>query len=322
MRWFGCLVVAALAPVASASFDMMIWWNVNTNRMQRYDPINRLSLGSFGPSTSLDNVTHSGNLAYTSAFGSKWFAYDYSTGQQVASTVDGRNINTNLVVDSTGRLTYGVSSSVLYLDSINDPTATTLATISGATVKNIVDVGNGYLMVQSRTSTGTISLATVNKTTGVVSTLGTTYTTGDVSFGQMVLHRDTDGSNYVTMARRITSGGVFLETFFVGSAGTITHQSTFVLPDWFSATTDSRVNLVSAHNGFWAVGRDFSTPATTRLIKFDSDSLPSMEDSFLAPEIVTFGAGDWTMTCVVAPEPGSLGVLALGGFALLRRRRR
>jgi hypothetical protein len=83
------------------------------------------------------------------------------------------------------------------------------------------------------------------------------------------------------------------------------------------------VSLAPAHNGYYIVGADRTTPTTlTRIYAVDDDGPTGVSYDNWTTNIATGTPSGFTVGMVIAPEPGTMVALGAGVLALLRRRKK
>ena len=143
---------------------------------------------------------------------------------------------------------------------------------------------------------------------------GMTYKGGHAN-GGVVFSMDTDGSNFTLLHEFAWADGAFPRGNLTLSSGRLygmTHgySATGVGDVIFSMDTDG--STFTLLHEFVGGNDDGSHPSGTLVLDPGSGELYGM----------TWGGGDDNMgTIFVIPEPATLGLLLLGGLALLRRRR-
>lgn len=305
MRFLPILGLSASFAVAQASFDMILQADNDTSlgaHIDRYDPINRVFLGSF---PIIAAALGPGNMAVSRARQELYIrsttnlvrAYNYSTGEYVRS-----------IPLLSGQLAVSDDSATLHsatgnsINSLNLATGTvTNRVLSG--ISNItglaLSVGGRFLVCdagsgtfRSYTSTGTF-IASVPAVNGVVN-LTERVETGDPS----------------PTFRGVIPAGNSTIVGVTDLGGSLTEVTT--------ATPYSRVNsLVEAHEGMWVLGETTAAPGTLRYGRMDSSGF--MGATFAMTQTTSLTGAT---AIVLAPEPGTM--LALGGGLVwfLKRRKR
>jgi hypothetical protein len=313
-------VVCMLAVGTSsclASFEMMLLPTQDSSTVTRWDPINRVNLGTFGieGGSNTRSVSLAGqNQAIISNqfFGKN---YNYSTGIDSGTIYLSGDTATN-TASQTRFMTAGLSSVYLY-------------STAGSFLGNVSPVMNGIGGITPVTESRGLTFGVVDLT----DSLGFSVTNfGNNTSGPLTTLTSGGGFSASRMGTGFTSDAfgykqvMFSHTF--GNTATIysvyLDPTTYAFVTWgfVSATgfaNDTPVNIMAAHDGFWVVGRASSSPTATRFTKFNSGGLLDGSYVTTAVQVPNY---KWTGSNVIAPEPGTMLALSAGALALCKRRKR
>lgn len=309
---FVCLSLAA-----HASYDLMMVPDENSKGIARFDPVSRISLGAFAQNDS-GRLIHSVNRAATTGqvFGTGSISsafYDYSSGDVVGSTT----IPTSLTVgNSTGtRFTetyfnniYSYNQAAVVGSTIGTGLSTTYVSVplstSGFVAFGADAAGNFAAVVKNGAVSGT-----------------TTFGTGASSMlvGTPYVYSETVSLCSVYVPFKAANGTNYVGRYTVDISSGITYQGTLTTVNGFS--TAACMTILPSHYGMYLVGRDSTTSSLTRITSYGLTPGLIFNHSYTTSSIQV-PTSRWAGAVVLAPEPASYAVFLVGGFALLRRRRR
>ncbi|MBL8049029.1 MAG: PEP-CTERM sorting domain-containing protein [Chthonomonas sp.] len=319
MRIVAGLCFLGLAGVASASFDLMLLPDQNTGRVVRLDPVTGVSLGSFGPvglvgaARRYVSVMTPTRVAHTGATGTT--VYDPNTGAAEAQR-NIPNVLTTGLSSGDGLLEVFSNSVFRYDASLASHTSvgTALVTSVGMLAYSYNDffvlgtVGSGDLQARRFTNmVGGVSTPLLAASVFNVNTFGTGQgmVVGN-SYSYRIVYQNPTGIN------QLLTLSVNLTTFSVTTSTTALNNSSL-----FSSA--ARLSIMPAHTGYYVVGDDATNPAQTRISYYSAENV--IQSSF-ATSAVDVTSLQWSGGIILAPEPSSLGVFAVAGAMLLRRRKR
>lgn len=316
--------------LSMASFDLMLLPG-NDGRIYRYDPVNRLNLGSY-LSTSYnmmiaadtDGVSYSGSSGTSSVL-----AHRYSTGENLGQFSVGSVQRAMLLrsgslysLNSTGQVRRYSTANGSLLDTVTLPANIvwrTMARIQG----NLIAVGtntSNQLSFQN-ISTADLSLG-ILLTSTITSTASSALGKADVATNAL--------NGFSTLAfTYLNAGGLYCSQFLLNPSGYMTSTTSSTIAIGGSGGFNDASDLpavVAGHSGLYIYGQDATTPTTVaRLSRLDfigSFLNTTNTTTFTAPG----GSWDvnnpgWHPANIVAPEPGSLMACGAGLLALLRRRK-
>lgn len=327
------LLVGSLGVAASvfASFDLMLIPG-SDGRVYRYDPVNRIQLGSFTSSSQNNYVAadNSGTAMVGFISGSAFRSYNYSNGELnglISAVSTARSVNL-----LNGFMYVQTSTQVRKYNAVTGALAGT-QTLNATSTWRTAALSNGYLIAVGTDTANVISMQSINLSTFTLSNSVTTTatTTASTDLGKAAV-----AINAITGAMRlgfsyISSGVPLFAQMSLGANGDLNTSSytNFSLngAGGFNASSVMPA-AVAGHSGLFIVGADFTSPTNTmRIDHWDMGSnLIFNNSSTITAPGGTFGApgGSWHPANVVAPEPGAwLGIgLGMTGLGLCRGRRR
>lgn len=322
MRSLLCVsLLVAVLPAAQASYDLMLIGNNSGGdfRVSRWDPVNRVSLGSFGSGVitsavrdvAVNPVT---GIAYV-LVDSRILMFNYSSGVYLGASA-------GFVDSGAYAIQFNPSSQLLTLGSGYGSGLTTLPALNTSLNPTSVVFGSIYASSAPLQRSGSSNyfaftlegFSPYNLSTGTWSSTGSflnvsgsstpwigTNGTHDSAFSGTTMygvqHDTTTGQTALWTSQ--TSSGIATSPAFLALIHTATSTSTFR-------------SISQAHNGALWVKTGNQYASYLPGIGFaPTQSLASLGST-----------ADLTgMAVIIAPEPGSLGVLALGAAWMLRRRR-
>lgn len=314
-----CLgLIVAVAANANASFDLMLLGDNTTpgqQRVMRYDPVNRVELGSFGAGFLNDDVVDiavdkaSGRAFVLTSFGSVR-AFNYNTGEFLDGFSAGASFDAISFDSSQNRLTFGNG-------------------VGGGTSPGFIYDATTFAPLPS--------LAGRFISTAPLRRAGTNWY---ASFAYM--------SDSITLGavRHSIAGGPPLGSDVVGPA-----WANFNAPRHAIFTSDQRLMGISSNANansvnLWTIGTDVNGYTTGvnvgTSLGVDNSNVHIVNghgnlayilmgstitayhtgmNSTLGSQTLSFSSNIRGMAIVLAPEPGTLMAFAFGGFAWIRKRR-
>lgn len=318
------LVISALAMLAVgtvyASFDLMLLPG-RDNRIYRYDPVNRLMLGSYATSATGKIAANNAGLSYSTAGSSTLQVNEYSSGNHAGFlTTSSSNRGLELAGDSV----YALSTSQLRKTVIANNNASILTLGTNVVWHTLASFGSNIVAIGTDTA-NQISFQNVDLNTFTAGSVITTINTA------------TAGSNMGKAAAvevPFSSAPTLMFTFMNGATPSIARlQLTASGAATSTAVTTAAMNNFSSTNfmpgfsaghagGFWAYGQDSITPTNARVTRYDrtSNLLVEGETNTFASPGGNFTSGIFHAANVVAPEPAAFMPLAMGLLLLQRRK--
>lgn len=299
---------------AHASFDLMYIPTASQDQITRYDPVNRVFLGGINAPNVTQVVYGGGQYGQALINAGNNFRFDFHSGSGAGFapfTADSYDYLNNRGIRATG-------STISTIDIVNrTQTTVNLSGASAVLRANYLPNGNilalstlgGSLTGRIHTASGAL-VSTFSVLSGVTinrasNALVTVNRAGNGLFSVALL----DSTNVLRYVRvQVNAGNVW--SF---STNTVTS---------FAATTS--VALAPAHDGFYAVGGDATTPATlTRFLQYDDEGYGNQWNSWSENLVPTGAQSVYSIGMVLAPEPQAFLPLGLGlGALVLRRRKR
>ncbi|MCE9560021.1 MAG: PEP-CTERM sorting domain-containing protein [Armatimonadetes bacterium] len=316
MRTFALLCCVSLTGFASASYEML-FVPTTTGRVQRIDPEAGVNMGTYAAGLgAIGRVTYSPGVLKTWTVDSGTFVrgQDAWTGSLVNGGMAFSGVGA--VVDDTARekiMLIG-GSSVFVLDAVTGVTTATntSALPTGVTWRNGFVTG-GTAFVFGLNASNQVVAQSFNTTTLVANSTTTFSTTGVTGFGSVALSG--------TLVYWVQNVGGVLSMMRSSLSGTVLGASSTaaVSITGFSAALNAAPSVLRAHSSLYVVGQASSAATTLKVLQTDINFNPQIYQSYEMTGISPNGLG--TVAIAVAPEPGSLAVLALGLVALVRRQK-
>ncbi|MBL8047908.1 MAG: PEP-CTERM sorting domain-containing protein [Chthonomonas sp.] len=315
-KWTVIFALAAAAS-ANASFDLMLLPS-GDGRVSRIDPINRASLGSFGPSTPSQVFSSSGGIWVQNST-NRYARYDYSTGELLLQSSVLPGFTSNAIAGNSSTFLLGLVGSSIREFNMSTGASATIGTTSSTVVYSQIErMPNGILVLMGKvTATNKFVCSTYSSSGVLIDSLQTTENVFD-AVGQMAITGS--GFNYRASAFYGTGGGSptpRLTTMNITATGLVTGFTGITVPSttW---SANAEPATVAGHDGLWVVGR--SVAGTTQISQIALNPTPSVVDTYSINHNLP-DSGRWSMVNIVAPEPSSLWALGLAAFACIRRRR-
>ncbi len=303
---------------AYASFDMMLLGDNTTagaQRVQRYDPINRINLGTFGQgfiNSTIQDITvdQANNTAYVLESAGVIKAFNYNSGDYLGG------FTVNVLFDSAG---FDSNNGRLLIGSGfgGNVTPGRVIDLSGVTLLSLGGFAS-YGNPSKKPGENWYGLWTRNAGSTAIVARQYSSTTG-ANLGSSL-----DGPLLATAIPRnsifaqdgrflglsITSGNLDLYSADSTVSG---FSSAPTLLNNFGATTNANVDMVNGHGSLIYILNG------TSLIGYDTSF-----NSTLGTNTLTFAtaANIRGMAIVVAPEPGSMIAIGMGIFAIAKRKKR
>jgi hypothetical protein len=319
MRVYLSLVVAVASVHSYASFDLMLIGNNSGGdfRVSRWDPINRLSLGSFGsgiltgPVQDVAVNKNSGE-AFVLTNGRLW-KFNYSTGAFIGVSNSIPFYSTLSFDPNDGIITVGegTGSGVIGTQSYTASLTPTGSVFAGVYVSTAPLKRPGSSRYFGFALEG---LSPFNRTSATWNADGTLVTVqGSTSWNQFNGMQDSAFSGtklYGVSYDTVTSQSkLWSSETSSGVAAASVDLATFHA----AASSGTRRSISAAHNGgLWVkTGNQYSSYVP------DAGFAPTQSLASLGAAAELTG-----MAVILAPEPGGMVALALGSLILLRRRTR
>lgn len=315
-RYALLLSLTSLSTVALASYELMLAADAG-GRIHRYDIQNNVYLGSFGsfqlPFAETVVARASTGEAYVE-YQNRIHRFNFHTGEYKGSVATGFFDVKHMSLMNDGRLMVTHSTGSHAIDPITGTVGFALNYVAGDVPIGAVQMASGRFMALSR-FTGASTTYYTNRFSvsgGLESSASFQTTTsftdqylGVGKVGDRVLYWGDDATSVFNgFARVATEAGVVTPVgsstteapTFIATSG-MTHTGTLVTVG-SSISGSSYINRVYMSSSAIDYGFAYTSmvlPMTTRISSVD---------------------------VVLAPEPGAMAALALGGLALLRRRRK
>ncbi|MBL8061296.1 MAG: PEP-CTERM sorting domain-containing protein [Chthonomonas sp.] len=317
-------LATALGSVAFASFDLFIMPDSVSGNHARYDPINRVSLGTVNVASNNSVVATNGRPYgyYRYASGSVAAVNNY-TGERLSGF---QSINGGMSMSSDGTrvgLTAGNTFVIMNSSSAILTTVATFGAPAGFVAHGSISVSGGRWVVYGLSSAGNLDLylvsgagAQIGSLLNVVSSTSlTSVGTGGLGQGAVFMrqsverfvipYRDNTGAH-----RLVTNTVLFGSTAFQTLSG------------YSVANVGTTLATVAGHQGFFVVGADQTTSTLTRIQEMDDLQTFVPLQNYTTNSMSAPVGTQWRMANIVAPEPGTMAALGLGVLALLKRRKK
>ena len=301
MKYVALSLAVSFAAIGHASFEMMLIADNTNGVIHRYDPVNRVYLGSFGQGSLLPVTSMALDQTNGRVFVKQdtfLTAFNYATGEALFSTSTNagaiayrEDFGDLITSTSLGLLRLGVSMSGFGITSVySGAPASTQITSDGSSVF-IANPANGTFVKYSGSSTATTTVTT-SSNAGL---------TGDTIAGMMTSQSGAFHFALSATDRRYYVTSSLANSVVSGSASTL--------------TTTTAITRGHGEYGYY-LG---ATATGFGIQKFfeNGDNFQNFPQVALPSQI---GAINSAVT-VVAPEPGSMIALGIGVAALLRKRK-
>ncbi len=311
------LVLVCVSGGANASFDLMLLPDTTTGGIVRYDPVNRVRLGTFAQ--SVESGWHSVNLSSTSSqvylTGSHTSQYNYSTGLPVNSTtfpagITSSNIGGTAFTESFGATAYRYNSSMGSTGNFGVNVITQLSS---------VPMGNNRVGILGLNAVGdlVIDVHNITNSTFVTSLIRSAASyNADSASALTVISDNGDGASLFLTFR---SAGVHILSQLTVNLSTSLTSNLNYFSNISGFAVGAKQCIVRSHDGVYIVGRDATTPTLTRITAVNNARFIT---SNYTTSDVSVPTSRWVGANVVAPEPGSMAVLGLGLLGLVKRRKK
>lgn len=164
MRRLAIIALAATAVTAHGSFDLMLLPG-NDDRIYRYDPVNRVSLGAYGANESDMIAADNRGVSYAAnELSSHVQSMDYSNGSHIA-TYSG--ISTFNALELKDNYFFGITGTSLRRTNISTGTTNALTLAANVAWQSLAVYGSHAIAI-GLSSTDTLAFQSVNLNTLVV----------------------------------------------------------------------------------------------------------------------------------------------------------
>lgn len=305
-----------LTVPASASFDMMLLPDTNTNRVVRFDPNNRVALGSFGDfgvpaGVKYVTVGSNGRAYLSSAFGST--IWNYNTGLTMGAF---GQPNDKISMSPNGnRLFEGFSNFVNTYNSNLTVQSSTWTPFVNNTVVAASDTRALAFAWSSESNRVAVSAFSSVTGQGASTFAGFGVVNGSIGSSQASVSGDS-AQAVVSYVDGIGIRWIVRSSLNLGTGAILATEQ--VLLQSGSFAENANVMVMPGHGGWWVVGDDFSSENITRISFYGSNFAWGYSYTTTAVNVPRVG---WGGHNIVAPEPGTLIALGAGALTMIRRRR-
>lgn len=324
LRLISVFSLAMASMAAHASFDLMIVPDSAGNGYVRYDPINRVALGTVNVMGGNRVTAISSNPNGLYNYVSGWMQVNNSTGERISNpTFTSGTLLFNL--DGTKVAQYTSSSvniATLSSSSGSISLGPSWAVPGGLSVQGMTAVSSNRWVVYG-TTVGGMSAYLINDSGVTLGSLSNfvnspnMLTTG-IGMGTRVVNGT---SEYFVMGYRANGGSHNLVALQV-LASALSYAAAQTLSNFSTVNVNTSLGLVSGHTGFFVVGADSATPTSARIMEMDVAPVFATVSNHTTNAFAPPTTGSWRMANLVAPEPGPMIALGVGLAALIGRRRR
>lgn len=308
MRFALLLPLGLLTAVASASFDLVLISDSTNGVIHRVDGATGTYLGSFGRTVLISPqavaLDQANQRLWVGDMSAGLVAINYNTGEPISQ-------NLNYTVFHDMALTPD-GSQILRTSGVNNISAMTR-------ISNPVNGNTGAANYQF-SSNGTGTAVGVDSTGDyIVSDRANNRVTrfnpnGTLEASSLIgsFNHTSKGTVVGNQMLAMTSAGIMLS---INTQSFTTSSGLTPSGSWTAA-----IDVAAGHPGWvWGLGRDATQTRLQRYAVLPGSNVYSpVGQAILLPQI----ASPTSLAVVVAPEPGTMTALALGGAALLRRRRK
>lgn len=317
------------AALSLASFDLMLLPG-NDGRIYRYDPVNRLNLGSYlSGSYNMMIAADTNGISYSGSSGSSGIlAHRYSTGETLGQFTVGSTQRAMIL--RSGTLFSLNSAGILRRYSTVNGSLLQSVTLPSNIVWRTMAMSQGNIIAVGTNTSNQLSFQNISASDFSLGGLLTSTVTTMAGSALGKADAVTNGVNGITSMAfsYLSASSVNLFQLTLNSLGVLTSTSSSsgsIGGAGFNDASDLPA-VVAGHSGMYIYGQDATTPTTVaRLARLDfGGSLLYITDTttFTAPGgSWDVGNPGWHPANVIAPEPGSLMACGAGLVALLRRRK-
>ena len=315
------LTVLLVANVAAqASFDLMLIPDAN-GAVQRFDPVNGAYLGFFAQGSLAQAVDYSptSKKAYIYNEPGRIYTYNHSTGERT-STLSGNATIDAFAVDSSATYgwTYIPGQSTMARYNLQGGKVDVVMPAGISSVSRIIRASaNRMVAIGFNLAGDMVAFAfTGNSNSAASETVATLASASTLLAGQTIGQPANYAVDNYTFMYRNNTNELRRANFLINGSGALVSPSTTLVSTSLTFGNTVIPNLVSAHDGYYAIGASSADPTLATIAEFDgSTRFMRMIDT-----PIKVRSGHWTPSIVLAPEPTSLVLLATGLGMVTRRR--
>lgn len=300
-------LAALAASAAFGSFDMLLQSDSDTtlgDHVDRYDPNNRVYLGSFtvfGPVIALAASSTRG-LAFVRSNTSVVDIFNYSTGDYIRTST---LVGTSLAINEAQDKLYSIAGGTVTVLDLNT-FATSTITLAGQTSSSALCISRtGRIIVADDT---TATFRSFTSTGALLFSISYGGYANVKQIAERVNSSATGSIRYQISINTTTAIAGFNETISTGSIGSTASGV---------AGIASNTGFVSAHEGAYLIGSRTATPTLLSATKWSTAGFLSTSYNLTQTTSLT-GAS----AIVLAPEPGAFVALGFGILPLLVKRKK
>lgn len=326
MKGMQVLIALALVGVAGravGSYDLMLYPGED-GRVHRYDPANRALLGSYDTG-AVDYVgaDRASGMSYTgTTSGSGLRAFNYSTG--ALTSVFG-SVSQARSIEVSGGHAYVLSTTTLRRVNLTTGAASSYLTSPGVTWQSTSVLGE-YVHLYGFNAARSVVIQSFHMPTATFGAVQTTTLAIDTgtNLGKAAAASNSGLDAHRAVLPVVAGGLLLLQNFDLQSSGAFAGATTFTFALSGMTSGVMMPAALPAHTGWYVAGQDSTTASLTRITRYDLFTTPIFRSAHTisTPGGTHVASGPFAPAILLAPEPASLGALALGALTLMRRRRR
>lgn len=317
-----CFLVGT-AGAALASFDLMYLPDATPNRVHRFDPVNRVYLGSFATQPTRFVGAHVNSTNVVAGSNSIAAVFNGSSGEFISS---GNVFGTAASMLGSGN--YVALSGATSFREMSVPNLTTVVSsgLSGILEARAITGTATHRYAVGRDVTGNLVLNTYSLSGALLHTReieSNANLAAEVTTSSIGVSTSVTGQVQLWVVWRSNTNRVILGRYNV-TGSTTSFSDQFELGGFTTTNPTSTQAVMGGHGGScFVVGADSANPTLTRITKVLAFGTSSQfgdtytTSAFSVPQI-----SGWNGANVVAPEPGTMAALGLGLVALLKRRKK
>ena len=299
----------------------------NDDRIYRYDPVNRVSLGAYGANESDMIAADNRGVSYAAnGLSVHVQSMDYSNGSHIA-TYSG--ISTFNALELKDNYFFGITGTSLRRTNISTGTTNALTLAANVAWQSLAVYGSHAIAI-GLSSTDTLAFQSVNLNTLTVNAVqvSTATLTSGTNIGKAaVVYNSLTATPTLLFSMAAPASTLYYTRKALNADGSFTGGTSVSGTLAGFATAEFLPNAMAGHGGGgWFYGQDGTSASLARITRADMGPVSlSLGEShtFNAPgggfnnlAFTSHGAN------VVAPEPGTMAALGLGVVAVLRRKRK
>ncbi len=317
MRTWCVALLLGAAACSHGSYELFLIPSAD-GRVSRIDPVSRVGLGSFGPSTPAQVTSSSSGIWVLNSTG-RYARYNFSTGAILNQSSVIPAFTSNAIAGSDSNSLTGIVGNTIRDFNLLTGTTKSLATLNlSYTYAQIERLPNGIFVVMAKNNANIKFVCETYAPGGtLIDSVQLAQNVFD-SIGQMAITGS--GTTYRAHAFYGTGGGnptPWLSSITITSAGLISGSTGVSIPGttW---TAGAEPATVASHDGLWVVG--LNSASNIQVSQLSLSPSVAVVDSYTFPHKLP--SSRWTMVNVLAPEPAGLLALTVPFVGLLARKKK